>query len=77
MAVDTMNSHISKHLSSNLELSIAQHVFSYYFEEAQVIDYSVINNGLINKTYKLGTSQGVYILQEINLKRVQRTRTCS
>ena len=49
-----------------MELSIAQHVFSYYFEEAQVIDYSVINNGLINKTYKLGTSQGVYILQEIN-----------
>ena len=49
-----------------MELSIAQHVFSYYFEEAQVIDYSVINNGLINKTYKLDTSQGVYILQEIN-----------
>ena len=49
-----------------MELSIAQHVFSYYFEEAQVIDYSVINNGLINKTYKLDTSQGVYILQDIN-----------
>ena len=68
MAVDTINSHISNGIyPSNLwELSIAQHVFSYYFEEAQVIDYSVINNGLINKTYKLDTSQGVYILQEIN-----------
>ena len=49
-----------------MELKEAQHVFSNYFNEAQVIDYSVINNGLINKTYKLDTSQGVYILQEIN-----------
>ena len=49
-----------------MELREAQHVFSNYFNEAQVIDYSVINNGLINKTYKLDTSQGVYILQEIN-----------
>ncbi|MDC2981903.1 hypothetical protein OAZ21_00855, partial [Bacteroidota bacterium] len=49
-----------------MELSIAQHVFSNYFDAAQVIDYSVVNNGLINKTYKLNTSQGIYILQEIN-----------
>ena len=49
-----------------MELSIAQHVFSNYFDDAQVIDYSVVNNGLINKTYKLDTSQGIYILQEIN-----------
>ena len=49
-----------------MELSIAQHVFSNYFDAAQVIDYSVINNWLINKTYKLDTSQGTYILQEIN-----------
>ena len=51
-----------------MELSIAQHVFSNYFDDAQVIDYSVVNNGLINKTYKLDTSQGIYILQEINQK---------
>ena len=51
-----------------MELSIAQHVFSNYFDDAQVIDYSVVNNGLINKTYKLDTSQGTYILQEINQK---------
>ena len=31
-----------------MELSIAQHVFSNYFDDAQVIDYSVVNNGLIN-----------------------------
>ena len=49
-----------------MELSIAQHVFSNYFDDAQVIDYSVVNNGLINKTYKLDTSQGIFILQEIN-----------
>ena len=49
-----------------MELSIAQHVFSNYFDDAQVINYSVINNGLINKTYKLDTSQGIYILHVIN-----------
>ena len=51
-----------------MELSTAQLVFSNYFDAAQVIDYSVINNGLINKTYKLDTTQGLYILQEINQK---------
>ena len=49
-----------------MELSIAQHVFSNYFDAAQVNDYSIVNNGLINKTYKLDTSQGIYRLQEIN-----------
>ncbi len=49
-----------------MELNIAQHVFSSYFEKGQVIECSVVKGGLINQTYKLDTSEGVFILQEIN-----------
>ena len=47
-------------------LSTAQHVFSTYFNEAQVFDCIVVKGGLINKTYKLDTTEGPFILQEIN-----------
>ena len=49
-----------------MELSTAQHVFSTYFNEAQVFDCSVVKGGLINKTYKLETTEGFFILQQIN-----------
>ena len=40
--------------------------FFYYFNEAQVFDCSVVKGGLINKTYKLDTTEGFFILQQIN-----------
>lgn len=45
-----------------------QDIFSDFYSDKTIISNETIQSGLINKTYKIDTSDGIFILQEMNQK---------